>query len=112
MKIEFSKILDGIARYIDKEIYPGMNDWQELVVRVAVGRILTGKEALQANILNNPIIRSFVLIDDSGMVEIDTLLADVKRELAKKGSVQVAIPLLGNLKFVEGDIDRLRSYIL
>ena len=39
MNYEFEKVINGIAKYINNEIYPGMNQLQEFAARVAVSLI-------------------------------------------------------------------------
>ena len=39
MKIKFESVIDGLNRYIDKEIYSNLNGVQEIMVRFVVGRI-------------------------------------------------------------------------
>ena len=110
MRIE--KVIDGIAKYIDGEIYSNMNDWQEIVARMAVGRVLGNKELLKQKITENPLLMSFVMLDTDGEMDVEKFLSDLKGVIAQKGSVKISIPLFGNLKFVEADVDRLRKYIM
>lgn len=110
MKIE--KVIDGIAKYIDGEIYSVMNDWQEIVARMAVGRILGNKELIKQKIAENPLLMSFVMLDSDGEMDVEKFLSDLKGVIAQKGSAKISIPLFGNLKFVEADVDRLRKYIM
>lgn len=110
--IEFNKVIDGIAKYLDREIYSGMNDVQEVVARIAVGRILTNKDGLRKMLSENPIVKSLMLIDDSGMVDIEKILADLKAEISKKGSISIQIPWFGKMKFVPEDVDKLYNEIM
>lgn len=110
MRIE--KVIDGVAKYIDGEIYSVMNDWQEIFARMAVGRILGNKELIKQKIAENPLLMSFVMLDSDGEMDVEKFLSDLKSVIAQKGSVKLSIPLFGNLKFVEADVDRLRKYIM
>ncbi len=112
MSIEFNKVMDGIARYLDKEIYSGMNDVQEVVARIAVGRLLGNKDGVKDMLSGNPIIKSLMVINDDGMVDIERILADLKAEISKKGSISIQIPWFGKMKFVPEDVDKLYSEIL
>lgn len=47
MKVKFEAVLDGAAKYMDREIYPGMNDWQEVIARVTVGQIFENRAAVK-----------------------------------------------------------------
>ena len=109
--MRFDKVVEGIARYIDGELYGSLNDWQEVIARMAVGRVLGNKEMLKRRIAENPILMSFVMLDEDGEMDADVFLDDLKRAINQKGSIKVSIPLFGNLKFTEADVDCLRKYI-
>lgn len=110
MKLE--RVIDGVVKYVDGEIYGSMNDWQEIMARMAVGRILGNKELLKQKIMENPLLMSFVMLDADGEMDVDKFLADLKGVIAQKGGLRISIPLFGNLKFVETDVDRLKKYIM
>lgn len=110
MRLE--KVIDGVAKYIDGEIYVKMNDWQEIMARMAVGRILGNKDLLKQKIMENPLLMSFVMLDAEGEMDVDKFLSDLKSVIAQKGGLRMSIPLFGNLKFVETDVDHLRKYIM
>lgn len=105
MRYKFEDIIYGISKYINDEIYPGMNEWQELFARVAVGRFLDNSDALKESILNNGFIKTFGIMDSEGMFEIDALMRDIKKEIAKKGKMEFHIPMFGKLTFKPEDAD-------
>lgn len=105
--LAFEKVLDGIARYIDKEIYTGMNDWQEVMARIAVSRVFDNREHLKNRLVNNGVIRTFGVIDEEGMVDVDGLAADLKKQIEQKGKITVSLPMFGKLTFKAEDVDNL-----
>ena len=107
MRIEFEKALDGLVRYLDKELFPGMADWQELVARAAMGRLFNNRAALKDMLKNNGMARAFGVIDEDGMVPLDELLDSLKVEIAKKGKLEVSVPLFGRMRFTPEDADKL-----
>jgi hypothetical protein len=111
MKYKFEKVLDGIADFINKEIYSGMNDWQELVARITVGRFLSNNQSVKESLMNNGYIRTFGLIDSEGMVDVDTLIADIKKVITEKGKLTVDIPMFGKMTFKPEDADKLKEHI-
>ena len=110
--VKFEKVLDGVAKFMDKEIYPGMNDWQEVLVRIAEGRIFENRELVKNALVNNGIVRTFGVIDEDGYVDIEGLTADLKKEIQKKTKITVEIPMFGSMTFHPGDIDKLRNFIM
>lgn len=111
MKIKFESVVDGINRYLDKEIYRNLNDLQEFAARLVVGRINQNSEALKTALMNNGFVRTMCIIDSDGMVDIETILQEVKREVERKGTLQVEIPMVGKLTFCPADVDVLRDQI-
>lgn len=111
MKYRFEKVIEGISKYIDKEIYAGMNDVQELVARIFVGRIIDNMEGVKKTLIDNGFIRTFGIIDGEGMVDVDALAKDIRREVERKGKLVVSIPMFGKLTFVPADIDAILNTI-
>lgn len=111
MTYTFEKVIDGISKYIDREIYAGMNDFQELVARIFVGRVIDNEEGVKKALIDNGFIRTFAIMDKDGMVDIDTLAKDVKREIERKGKLVVSIPMFGKMTFTPEDVDVILNYI-
>jgi hypothetical protein len=111
MKCEFKKVMDGISQFINVEIYSGLNDWQEFLARLMVGRILGNEEDVKEMLMGNAFIRSFGIFDSDGMVKVDDLAKDIKREIARKGKVSFDVPMFGNMTFCPSDVDKLYKHI-
>ena len=108
MNIE--RVINGIARYFDREIYTNMNDWQEVIARIAVSRMLNNKSF--ENMLNNPYMRTFSIVDTEGNVDVDGLYRDLKTYISNKGKIEIEIPVFGKFTFKENDIDCLYNCII
>lgn len=111
MRYEFNRVIDGMSRYIDSEIYSRMNDLQEFAARVLVGRFISNEDAVKESLINNGFIRTFGIIDADGMVDVITLAKDIKREIARKGKISFSIPMFGTMSFVPEDADTVFRYI-
>ena len=111
MKYDVKKVINGLSKYMDAEIYSGMNDLQEMAARVLVGRLLVNEDNLKETLVNNGYLRTFGIIDGEGMVEVDDLVKDIKRELTKKGKVSLSIPMFGKLTFKPSDVDVMYKHI-
>lgn len=112
MAVPFEKILDGAVRFMNEEIVPGMNDWQEIAARIAICRIYEARENLQAQLAANGLVRAFGIMDAAGNVDAERLLAELRRELERKGRLQIAVPGFGKFTFMPADVDKLRRHIL
>lgn len=111
MKVKFEAVLDGAAKFLDKEVYPGMNDWQQIIARMFVGRIFNSREAIKAAVVNNGFIRTFGIVDENGDVDVESLAIDLKNEIQRKEKLTFTIPLYGNLTFRPTDVDSLYEMI-
>ena len=109
--VEFEKALDGIVKYIDSELLPKMNDVQEFTARVLIGRVINNTNNIKETITNNGYIRTFGIIDNEGMVDIEGLAKDIKREIIHKGKVAFNVPMFGKMTFVPSDVDVLHKMI-
>ena len=107
----FEKVLDGAVRFINENVIPGMNDWQEIAARIAIGRLYENQQSVLTFLQNNGIVRAFGVIDSEGDVDIDRLCTDLKREIQKKKKIQVAIPGFGKMSFDAADVDKLYNYM-
>lgn len=112
MKVKFENVIDGVNRYLDKEIYGNLNDLQEFLARLAVARINQNADLIKTSLMNNGLVRTLCIVDSEGMVDVDSLSQDIKREIDRKGSIQVEIPMIGKLTFRSVDVDVLRDLII
>lgn len=103
--VEFNRVIDGLFRYLNNNLFAKMNDWQEVLARIAVGRIIGNPEALKQSLMANGIVRTFAVMDSEGNVDLENLAKDLKREIERKGKISVEIPIIGKLSFVASDID-------
>lgn len=110
--MHFDRVVNGIIRYLNAEVYIGLNDWQEMMARVAVSRLLARKDHLRDALIANPFVKTFGIIDDAGMVDVDGLMNDIRTQIAEKGKLEITIPMFGKFTFRESDVDRLRQMIM
>ena len=89
-----------------------MNDIQELVARLFVGRVVEKADDIKRALVENSIVRAFGIVDAEGDVDIDLLMHDIKREVEKKGKVSISIPMFGKLTFSPSDIDVIHRFVM
>lgn len=111
MKHSFERVIEGIAQYINTHLYSKMNDWQEFVARVFIGRFFENTEVIKTKLVENGFIRTFGVIDSDGNIEVVQLARDMKREIARKGSLSFDIPMFGKMTFAPADVDELFKII-
>ena len=111
MKCEIKKVIYGINRYMNDNIYEGMADWQEVLARTFIGTVTGNEEQLAANILNNGFLKTFAIIDEEGMIDVKTLLVLLQKEIENKERLSIKIPMLGKFTFVPEDVNLLYKAI-
>ena len=107
----FEKVTKGISEYLNHEIYKGMNDLQEVMARVVVGRLLDNEENIKNALVKNGFVRTFGFVSDDGMVDVDGIVDSLKKEISKKGKMSISIPMIGKFTFAPEDVDVLHNYI-
>ena len=105
--VNFNQVLDGLTRYLNKNFYSNLNDWQEIVARLAIGRITENAETLKQSLQANPFVRTFAMFDSEGNVDLEPIMRDLKREIERKGKLTVEIPMFGKISFLPQDIDEI-----
>jgi hypothetical protein len=110
--MNFEKVLMGITKYLNREIYSEMNDWQEVLARMAVSRVIGNAESLKKTLIENPFIKTFSIMDDEGNVDVEGVARDLKKQIADKGKLTITIPLFGVFTFVSEDVDKLHRTIM
>lgn len=110
--MRFEKVINGILKYMDAEIYGTMNDWQEMAARIAVSRLLRNSDNIKKALVNNTFIKTFAIIDDEGNVDVDGLMQDIKAEIGRKGKFTISIPMFGSFSFNVDDVDKLHRMIV
>jgi hypothetical protein len=83
----FEKVAKGISEYLNNEIYKGMNDLQEVMARIVVGRLLDNEESIKNTLVSNGFIRTFGFVSDDGMVDVDGIAESLKKEITELESV-------------------------
>lgn len=110
--MEFDRVFNGLIKYINKEMFPGFNDVQDVVARIALRRLVERKQAIKSTLTGSGILKTFAIIDDSGNVDVDSLMEDIKREIRERQKLSIKIPMFGTFTFVESDVDVLKRYIM
>ena len=109
--MNFDRVLNGIMKYMDREIFSSMNDWQEMLGRIALSRLIGNSEQLKNTVMNNAYLRTFAIVDENGNVDVDGLYHDLKEQMKTKGKIELTLPMFGTFRFTESDVDRLYATI-
>ena len=111
MRVQFEKVIEAINKYLDQEIYCNLNDIQELAARFTIGRLNDNADKLKQYMMSNGFVKTLCVIDSEGMIDVDRLLQDIRKEIERKNSIVVQIPFIGKLTFKSSDVDVLYNLI-
>ena len=107
----FEKVLNGVTRYFNNEIFCKMSDWQEILARIALARLFGNSENVKASLTENAFLRTFAIIDEDGDIDVDGLMRDLKAQVDSKGKLTISVPMFGNFSFTSADVEKLHRMI-
>ena len=108
--MEFDKVISGLLKYLDREIYPNMNDWQRLIARMAVGRIVNSSDNIKTYVMSNGFLRTFAVVNQDGSIDVDGLIKDMCGLMIEQ-PLEIDLPMFGKFKFTAEDVQKLYLYI-
>lgn len=107
---EYSKVLNGITKYIDTEIVDKIEGWQKWVIGSGIGIALSNSTNLFNQLKDNEIVKMLGIINEENKIDIEKIYKEFKNQ-AKKGSVSFEVPLVGTLTLNEQDVDKIYDFI-
>lgn len=106
-----SKVINGIAGYVDDEIVSKMNgSWKAWVVGGAAGLVAARAERLMNELAGNPVVTALGLIDGEN-VDVEAIYAELRKQ-AQKGSATINMPIVGPITFGVADVESLYRHII
>lgn len=106
-----SKVLHGIAGYIDDEIVARLaGSWKAWVVGGLSGIVMSRADGLITQYSSHPAVRALGLIDGEN-IDVDVIIAELRKQ-AQRGTATVDIPLIGPVTFGPSDVDSLHRHIM
>ena len=104
-----SNIIPGLSKFIDTTVlshYPPTS-LKRIAASGAIAIYLNQNSNLVDILLQNPMIKALNLVDDQGMIDIETLRDVYRNEINKVGFMRIHLPMLGDVDFTADDIDSL-----
>lgn len=111
MKVEASKLINGIIEYADREVINSLPVAGKWLLGAGVGIMSSRVNEVINSINDNPIAKAMGIVDENGMFDLDLIADNLKQSANKYGKMTIQVPLVGRLTFSEGDVDSLRNYI-
>lgn len=111
--VSVDKIGQGIANYLDNEFMPKLqsNSIEKVIVGTMMSLAIKKSETIVAGYKDNKLVQMLGIMDEKGDIDVDTLVAELKKNISKEG-VKVEVPVLGTVTFNKDDVDKLYDYIM
>lgn len=104
--VNISQLRNGIILYLDNELLHKMTGWQKWLTGAYLTRVMAKADDIFKTVKENPAIKALDLIDEDGMIDIDEIYSCISPQ-AKKESIQLQIPLIGEIKITSDDVDKM-----
>lgn len=109
MTVTIDQAMRGVLRFADNEVIPHLPGGKGIAAGVMLALIMEGgKEKLLA-LRENPAVQMMQILDENGNIELDRLYSAARPRFENK--LAVSVPLLGELRFDQGDVDKLYKYM-
>lgn len=106
-----SKVLRGLANYVDAEIVSKMaGSWKAWVIGGAVGLAAARADALIGQLASNPMVAALGVIEGEN-IDVDAVYTELLKQ-AQKGSMTVEMPVVGPITFGVADVESLYRHIM
>lgn len=107
--VEYEKVMEAIAKFIDKEITPKIPSWKGWMFGVGSGIALNRMNEIYSTIKDNEMIKALGIIDGN-KINVDVIYDELIKQ-ADKGPINIELGFLGTLKLSRKDVDVLYNYI-
>ena len=104
------QFMNGVLSYIENEVIPHLPTAGKWGLGALTLLASTKANALYASLAQNTLVKSLGIINNEGLINLNSLSEALKQSAEKYGAVTFQT-ILGNLTFNAADIDKLRDYI-
>ena len=108
--VTIDQAMRGVAQYADNEIIPHLPTGKGIGAGIALALIMDGGKAQLLKLRENPAVQMMGVMDADGNIDIDRLY-NVARPRVDGQKLPVMVPIIGELRFDAGDLDKLYRYI-
>jgi hypothetical protein len=111
--VSVSQIKNGISRYVDCEMLPGMAEtgYKKVLFVTGISILLSRIDVALDKLKDNTILKALDIFDKDGNVDIDIIVKELRKNVPQSG-LRVELPFIGELVFYESDIGIVHNYII
>lgn len=108
--VTIDQAMRGAMRFADSEIIPHLPTGKGIGAGIALALIMDGGKERLMQLKEHPAVQLMGAMDDGGNIDIDRLY-NAARPKMEGQKLPVNVPILGELRFDVGDLDKLYRYI-
>lgn len=109
--VNIEQVKNGFAKYVDAEFtnkMVGLNRW---VVGGVAALAVMRAENIYNHLKDMAFVKMLDVIDEHGMIDIDAIYQAFLMQ-AQRGDAVINLPMIGETKFNEHDVEMLYRYII
>lgn len=107
--VTIDQAMRGAAKFADNEIIPHLPTGKGIGAGIALALIMDGGKAQLLKLRENPAVKMMGVMDEDGNIDLDRLYNAARPRFENK--LTVSVPLLGDLRFDQNDVDKLYRYM-
>ena len=107
--MDFNATINNIGRFIANEMYGTLSVWTEQLACKRILRAINNSKFKKMLENSNGLI-SLAILNEEGDIDVEGFYEDLKDIVRTNSVIELNIPVLGNFKLKESDIDRLYKY--
>ena len=108
--VTIDQAMRGVAQYADNEIIPHLPTGKGIGAGIVLALILDGGKEQLLKLRENPAVQMMGIMDDEGNIDLDRLYNAARTRVDGK-KLPITVPIIGELRFDVGDLDKLYRYI-
>ena len=109
MTVTIDQAMRGAVRFADNEIIPHLPGGNGIGAGIALALIMDGGRRRILALRDHPAVKLMQIMDEQGNIDLDLLYNAARPKFENK--LSVSVPLIGELKFDQNDVDKLYKYI-
>jgi hypothetical protein len=109
--VNIEQVKQGFARYVDAEFTNKMTGINRWLVGGIAGIAILRAENIYNHLKDMSFIKMLDVVDENGMIDID-IIYNAFLDQARRGEAVIDMPMVGQTKFSEHDIEMLYRYIV
>lgn len=108
--VTIDQALRGAAQYANNEIIPHLPTGKGIAAGIALALIMDGGKSRILALKDHPAVQMMGIMDAEGNIDLDRLY-NAARPRFDGQKLPVTVPIIGELRFDVGDLDKLYRYI-